>query len=263
MTKNYTTEDILAILEKASQAIMDVYHSFDPENDIEIKGDNSPLTRADKKSHECIVSVLEKLTPEIVILSEENTEDIEGRLEKNLLWCIDPLDGTKEFIKKKTDFCINIALLQNGIPIEGYVAVPAKEEIYWAVKGKGAFKQLKNGDKIAIKTRSFEKSSSGLKIAASASHLNEDTSNFINAFDSPELCSMGSALKFLKIAEGEIDIYPRIAPTMEWDTAAPQMILEEAGGKVLHYETLKPLAYNKEDLLNPYFVAFGNGELNW
>jgi 3'(2'), 5'-bisphosphate nucleotidase len=259
----HTVEDILPILKEASEKIMEVYDSFDPEKDITIKGDDSPLTRADKKSHEVIVKALKNLRPDIPILSEENTEELPDRTSLEYLWCIDPLDGTKEFIKKKQDFCVNIALLKNGKAIEGYVAIPAKNEFYWAVENNGAFKEDAEGIRSEIKVKSFNAVDENLKIAASASHRNQETNDFINAFAKPELMSMGSALKFLKIADGEVDIYPRIAPTMEWDTAAPQIILEEAGGKVLHYETKKPLRYNKPNLLNPYFVAFGGGELSW
>ncbi|KPM48540.1 3'(2'),5'-bisphosphate nucleotidase CysQ [Jiulongibacter sediminis] len=259
----HSVEDILPILKEASQKIMEVYHSFDPEKDITIKGDDSPLTRADKNSHEVIVAALQRLRPDIAILSEENTEELVDRTSLEFLWCIDPLDGTKEFIKKKQDFCINIALLKNGKAIEGYVAVPAKNEFYWAVEGHGAFKEDAEGKRSEIKVKSFKASDKNLKIAASASHRNQETNDFIEVFEEPELKSMGSALKFLKIAEGEVDIYPRIAPTMEWDTAGPQIILEEAGGSVLHYETKQPLRYNKENLLNPYFIAIGGGELSW
>lgn len=259
----HTAEDILPILKEASQKIMEVYHSFNPEKDITIKGDESPLTRADKKSNEVIVKALSLLRPDIAILSEENTEELAGRTSLEYLWCIDPLDGTKEFIKKKNDFCVNIALLKNGKAIEGYVAVPAKNEFYWAIEGMGAFKENNLGERSEIKVKTFKASDKGLKIAASASHRNQETNDFIGAFEKPELKSMGSALKFLKIAEGEVDIYPRIAPTMEWDTAAPQIILEEAGGSVLNYETKQPLRYNKANLLNPYFVAAGEGELSW
>ena len=184
--------------------------------------------------------------------------DFSERKKYDYCWLVDPLDGTKEFIKRNGEFTVNIALLKGNRPVMWVVYAPVPDEMYWGVKDKGAY--LKVGDSRAkkVKPRKFKLSDANLNLICSRSHLNEGTQKFVENFDNPNLVSKGSSLKFLILARGEAHIYPRIAPTMEWDTGAAQIVLEEAGGKVLHYETKKPLDYNKEDLLNPFFVAYGN-----
>jgi 3'(2'), 5'-bisphosphate nucleotidase len=170
---------------------------------------------------------------------------------------VDPLDGTKEFINRNGEFTVNIALLENGRPVLGVVYAPCLDELYWAASEEGAFVVNNNMQK-PIEAASFYPSDSGLNIVCSRSHLTRETEDFIARYDQPNLVSKGSSLKFLLLAKGDAHVYPRIAPTMEWDTAAAQIILEEAGGCVLHFETGMPLSYNKADLKNPPFVAFAN-----
>lgn len=249
-------EDLKKIAVAAGQVILDVYNNSE---DVVItkKDDNSPLTIADRKANELICEGLEKLNILYPIISEENKAvPYEERKNYAYYWLVDPLDGTKEFIKRNGEFTVNIALIHNQIPVMGIVYAPVLGELYWAIKGDGAF-QLKAGQTKRLEANSFDMTDSGLKIVASRSHLNADTQTYVNNLESPELVSKGSSLKFLLMATGDADLYPRLAPTMEWDTAAAQIVLEEAGGQVLQYGTDAALKYNKEDLLNPYFVASG------
>ena len=167
-------------------------------------------------------------------------------------WLIDPLDGTKEFIKRNGEFTVNIALIHHHQPILGVVQTPVTADLYSAIKASGA---QKNGQ--MIQCASFDLHQSGLKVVASRSHLNTETQVFLDNLIKPEILSKGSSLKLLMVAEGEAHLYPRFAPTMEWDTAAAQIIVEEAGGKVLIQNSQIPVNYNKENLLNPYFLVQG------
>ncbi len=235
--------------QKAAVEILKIYDSGD--FSIEAKADNSPLTLADKASHEAIVSELEKT--EIPILSEEGKAiPYETRKNWEYFWMIDPLDGTKEFIKRNGEFTVNIALIHRDHPVLGVVYTPVLSDIFVALKGEGA---TKNGKK--IQGNSFSKSDSGLRVVASRSHLNEETQKFLDELNAPEIVSKGSSLKLLMVAEGSADLYPRYAPTMEWDTAAAQIVVEEAGGLVLVKDSDNPVIYNKENLLNPYFLVVG------
>lgn len=250
-------EPLLAICEDAMQGIMNIYEET---KDVvyEKKDDNSPLTEADKASHAIIVAGLSILTPEIQIISEEHKNlDYEDRKDLDYVWCVDPLDGTKEFIKRNGEFTVNIALIQDGKPVVGIVGLPAHNVIYYATEGHGAFK-YENGQSQKIEAANFTKNDKGLKIVASRSHMNDETKAFADQYDEATFVSRGSALKFTIIAEGNAHIYPRIAPTMEWDTAAAQAVLVEAGGSVVRYDNHEPLTYNKENLLNPFFVAYGH-----
>jgi 3'(2'), 5'-bisphosphate nucleotidase len=241
---------------KAGMAIMDIYKD-ESRFDVEQKSDDSPLTAADKKSNELICDGIELLAPKYPIISEENKEvEYEKRKSYNRYWLIDPLDGTKEFIKRNGEFTVNIALVEDQKTILGVVYAPVLEEMYWAIKSEGAFLENKGNIK-KIQSRSIKLSDKNLRIVCSRSHLNDETQTYINQFTEPEKVSIGSSLKFLIIAKGEADIYPRLAPTMEWDTAAAQIILEEAGGKVLESESRLGLKYNKANLRNPHFIAFG------
>lgn len=243
---------------KAGKIIMDIYNNIDVSMVIDKKDDNSPLTEADRQANQYICSQLEEMYPEIPIISEENKQiDYSTRKSWSKAWLVDPLDGTKEFIKRNGEFTVNIALIENGQPVHGVVYAPALKDLYYASKGKGSF-LVKNGIEQKLKAHTFSKSDHGLKVVASRSHINNETQVFMNQFSEPEIVSCGSSLKFMLIARGQADIYPRIAPTMEWDTGAAQAILEEAGGKVFKYESNDPLTYNKENLLNPFFVATGN-----
>lgn len=247
------TSHIIEIAKNAGNAIMEVYESAD--FGIEIKRDQSPLTLADKAANEIICNALLELTPNIPIISEENKQlSYSERKNFTQFWLIDPLDGTKEFVKRNGDFTVNIALIENGESVFGVVYIPVTKEVYWAKKDIGAYKGF--GEKaIPLNVASFSKTEENLTIVCSRSHLNEDTQNFISFYKNHRKESRGSSLKFLIIAEGKSHIYPRLAPTMEWDTAAAQIILEEAGGTVLEFKTNTKLHYNKESLLNPFFVA--------
>lgn len=242
----------------AGKAIMEIYKDNSIDWNVEKKADNSPLTIADKAANKVICEGLIKKYPEIPILSEENKmQDFEERKNWNLFWLVDPLDGTKEFIKKNGEFTVNIALVQKGRPISGVVYVPATEELFFAEKEKGAFKTTYDGTTTSLKTKKYGKGEKGVKVVCSRSHMSEETEMFVSQFDEPEMLSKGSSLKLMLVAEGLAHVYPRIAPTMEWDTGAAQIIVEEAGGKVLQYQTNEPVIYNKENLLNPYFEVYG------
>ncbi len=255
--KDFEVNKIISILLEANSEIMRVYSN--PENwETLIKNDKSPVTYADCVSNEIICKQLLDFFPNTLIISEENKEiPFEKRKNEKFIWCIDPIDGTKEFLKKNGDFAVNIALIHEKMVIAGFVGVPARKEIYWAIRGEGAFKRSHNGKVKKIEAKIFTIQDRHLKIVASRSHIDNQTNNFIDSFWEPEIISVGSSIKFLAIAEGEAHIYPRLGPTMEWDTAAPQIILEEAGGRVVNCQSLKPLCYNKENLLNPHFIAYG------
>ena len=253
---------------EAGAKIMSVYTDPDADFEIEKKADNSPLTIADKKSHETISGILSGT--DIPILSEEGKKiPYETRREWNELWIVDPLDGTKEFIKKNGEFTVNIAYVKDGIPQAGVIYIPVREELYIGDCEYGAFK-LEN-----IKSISEEEDFNSLisrasklpvneerkdfVVVASRSHLSAETEEFIEKmkglYKSIETISKGSSLKLCLIAEGKADIYPRFAPTMEWDTAAGHAIIKAAGKEVYHTDEVTPLRYNKEDLLNPWFIA--------
>ena len=253
---NNLVKDINKIAIAAGDAILTIY---DASGDIEYskKDDNSPLTKADGAANTVICAGLEALEVVYPILSEENRE-IPYAERKNFdrFWVVDPLDGTKEFIKRNGEFTVNIALVEDGRPILGVVYTPVTKELFYAVKGSGAFLSL-NGETKKIKVNDFSKTDTGLRLVCSRSHLNEETQNFVDQYNEPALVSKGSSLKFMILAQGDADIYPRLAPTMEWDTCAAQIVLEEAGGQVINNETKQPLSYNKENLLNPHFIAIG------
>ena len=247
---------LLEIAYAAGDAIMDIYNNAD-DIGVEIKSDDSPLTLADKASNVVICKGLENLAIKWPIVSEENKAiAYEERSQFDYYWLVDPLDGTKEFIKRNGDFTVNIALVHKNEVVLGVVGVPCHNEMYWAIKGAGAF--MKKGEEIvSLKASDFSFSDSGLRLVCSRSHLNGATQQFVDNLDKPILVPRGSALKFLILAKGDADVYPRLGPTMEWDTAAAQIVLEEAGGFVINEETDQALRYNKENLLNPYFIAYG------
>jgi len=248
-------QEVIQLSYKAGEAILEIYNTDFEE---EYKQDDSPLTKADLASNEIICNGLKKLTPEIPIISEENkTKRYEERKDWSSCWVVDPLDGTKEFVKKNDEFTTNVALIKDGKPIAGVVYIPVYNQMYYAIKGYGAYKIDENNELTVITSSSYNPQSEKVRIVCSRSHLNEATQAFVDWFRNPEIVSKGSSLKFLAIAEGEADVYPRLAPTMEWDTAAAQIILQEAGGSVTDFNDKTPLIYNKEDLLNPYFVAKG------
>ncbi|MFY0651245.1 MAG: 3'(2'),5'-bisphosphate nucleotidase CysQ [Cyclobacteriaceae bacterium] len=239
---------------EAGKAILEVYNSDD--FNVELKGDDSPLTRADKQAHNVIVSHLENT--DLPILSEEGKSiPFEERKSWDHFWMVDPLDGTKEFIKRNGEYTVNIALIHDGKAIAGVVFVPVTQKLYWSVKGEGAFVKSKEGVG-ELRSNKITLQDEGLKVVASRSHLNDDTQQFLDSLNKPEVVSMGSSLKLLAIAEGTADVYPRFAPTMEWDTAAANAIVEESGAKVYQKEMKEELLYNKEDLLNPHFIVLNH-----
>lgn len=250
---------------KAGAEILDVYSL--PIN-VEIKDDKSPLTEADKRSHKAIVATLEPLG--IQIMSEEGKAiAYDERKHWEYYWLIDPLDGTKEFIKRNGEFTVNIALINKGRAIAGVIYVPVLNELFFAAEGIGAYK-IENYDSsmqpssleiLITQARKLDgsKSASTFTVVASRSHLTPETELLINDLRTThgtiEMVSKGSSLKLCLVAEGKANTYPRLAPTMEWDTAAGQAICEQAGCTVINYHTQQPMQYNKEDLLNPWFVV--------
>ncbi|MEP1034511.1 3'(2'),5'-bisphosphate nucleotidase CysQ [Ekhidna sp.] len=247
--------NLLEIAKKAAriagEEILKIYDSGD--FSVESKADNSPLTLADKAAHKAIVNVLKKTN--IPILSEEGRDiSFDERSKWNYFWMVDPLDGTKEFIKKNGEFTVNIALIHAGKAVLGVVYPPVLGDLYWAAEKSGAFKD-QNGVVEQLNTSKKKLTDSGVKVVASRSHMSEETERYISKFTEADIVSKGSSLKFLLIASGKADVYPRFAPTMEWDTAAAHAIVSEAGGSVVLQDGITSLTYNKENLLNPYFIA--------
>ena len=257
MIENIDIHKINSIAKKAGDEIMKIYQQ---DFEVDYKKDNSPLTKADIKSNEIITESLKDLYPEIPVLSEENKE-VPYNIRKNweYFWLIDPLDGTKEFVKKNGEFTVNIALIYKDTPVLGVIYAPVLEVLYYAQKDRGAFKQEKNKkpQKLPIYKHT---SNNTLKVIVSKSHYNQETKYFVNNLKNKykktiEFIRIGSSLKLCLIAEGKAGIYPRLAPTMEWDIAAGQAIVEQAGGEVLKYKSQESLKYNKQNLLNPLFVV--------
>ena len=248
------TEDLIAqikeISKKAGKEILEIY-----KQDIEVvsKDDDSPLTKADLAAHNLICSELGKIST-LPILSEESAKiDWSERSGWNTYWLIDPLDGTKEFIKKNGEFTVNIALIENHIPIFGVVYAPVLKACYWGVEGKGAFCEI-NGLTEQIKTTEPD-SFSGLKVVGSRSHVSPDMEKFLVDFPENEILPKGSSLKLCMVADGSADIYPRLGLTSEWDTGAGQAVVSAAGGIVCKLDGT-PLLYNaEEDILNSYFLV--------
>ncbi len=243
---------------KAGEEILQVYQSESFEE--ETKVNNSPLTLADKNAHNTIVKHLQETN--IPILSEEGKEiPYAERKDWDRFWMVDPLDGTKEFIKRNGEFTVNIALIENQKAILGVIYVPVTDQLYSGLQGTGATLE-KNGQKKDLQKKSTPsdleeiKNLKGLSVVASKSHLDKNTEDFIAQLEDSNTVSMGSSLKFMALANGEAQVYPRFAPTMEWDTAAAQGILESLDYKVYQYPELTPLEYNREILLNPSFIAF-------
>lgn len=223
--------------------------------EVELKKDKSPLTAADRASHRIIEEGLLALRPDLPVLSEEG-RDIPYSQRKgwNAFWLVDPLDGTKEFIRRNGEFTVNIALIEKGSPVFGLVYSPALEKLYWGMKGRGAWLADGDGEPKAIGVRRKDPDS-GLTVVMSRSHPSPELDAYLKTIKVSEVVSIGSSLKFCLVAEGEADLYPRFGPTMEWDTAAGQAVLEAAGGYVLNRQTGERLSYNKESLLNPFFLA--------
>ena len=251
------TDALLPVLRAASKAILEIYADEDRFH-TEIKKDHSPLTAADKASNKIICDALADLYPDIPVISEESKEvvyDVRSRYKNFFL--VDPVDGTKEFIKRNGEFTVNIAYVEGQRPAGGFVYVPCTDLAYVAQKGGGAWRIGLDNQKVNLRSAPFYLMDRGIKVVASRSHMDEPTNNMISKLNMPEIVSVGSSLKFLLIAEKKAHFYPRLGPTMEWDIAAAQCILEESGGSVLQLPGLQPLSYNKADLMNPHFLAMG------
>ena len=252
MLTKINVQDVVSIAKEAGDAIMQIYGQ---DFEVEYKQDNSPITLADKKANDIIEVGLRKLPVSLPILSEEGREvSYEERRHWEYFWLVDPLDGTKEFIKKNGEFTVNIALIHKDTPVLGVVYAPALDVCYWAKQDEGAFK---DGKKLPLKAKDQRNT---YKIVVSRSHMSDETKAFIDAIDvdkEKELISIGSSLKICLVAEGEADIYPRLGPTMEWDTGAAHAIVNETGKNVQKYNNVEytPHLYNKEKLLNQWFVV--------
>lgn len=265
---NYNLEIAIEAAIEAGKAIMSIYRSGVFE--VEMKIDKSPLTLADKAAHQIIEKHLIKTN--IPILSEEGKLNCyDERKSWPKLWIVDPLDGTKEFVKKTGEFTVNIALIENNYPVLGVVFVPAIGILYYGNTEDGAFKVILDRDwedqtkgwKIENKNKlPILQNNEVLQIVASVSHLSKETETFANLlkekYGNTEFVSIGSSLKICKVAEGSADIYPRLGPTMEWDTAAGQAVAESAGAKFVNWKTQSRFDYNRPILLNDWFVVFGS-----
>ncbi len=255
-------DDVRAIVADASQRILEVYER---DYTVSTKSDGSPLTEADRAAHTLIVARLKVLTPDMPVLSEESAETAyEDRANWQRFWLVDPLDGTKEFIKRNGEFTVNIALIAGQSPVLGVVSAPAVGVTYWACQGHGAFKQ--DVGRRAQRIRAHAYQGGKARVVASRSHPGEQLARFLanvaHAQGEPETLSMGSALKLCLVAEGAADVYPRFGPTSEWDTAAAHCVVQIAGGRITAMDKA-PLWYNKRSLLNPWFLVSGAGDYDW
>ena len=248
---------IINIAREAGDAILEIY-----QKDFEVytKKDESPLTEADQAANKIILEKLLANYPDIPYISEEvKQNDYFERKDWEYCWLIDPLDGTKEFIKKNGEFTVNIALIHKGEPILGVVHVPVQNKTYYAEKNQGAFVIENNGVPKQIENRTHYSELDEIIVVASRSHLSQEVVDFVDDLKAKgkqvEFLSSGSSLKFCLVAEGKAHVYPRLAPTMEWDTGAAHAVCLEAGKNVLVYETKEALSYNREDLLNPWFIV--------
>jgi len=254
-----TAKAVSEIARSAGAAILSIYHNVD-DMQVGLKDDHSPVTIADRAANDIICSGLSLLPEKYPIIAEESRQiPFEERQHYHTYWLVDPLDGTKEFLKKNGEFAVNIALIEAGRPVLGVVFDPCVNELYWAAKDHGAWLE-RNGHTKQLHAAAFRMTDPGLKVTCSRSHLNDATQSYIAALNAPVIIPKGSALKFLLIASGEAHLYPRVGQTSEWDTGAAQIIVEEAGGALLDFHTGTPLLYNKAIMMNPDFIAYGNLE---
>jgi len=254
-------ERVAAIAVSAGHQILAVYNR---PFEVQHKDDGSPLTEADRTANELIVAELGRLQPVLPVLSEESAKIGYGeRATWSRFWLVDPLDGTREFIKRNGEFTVNIALIEDGAPVLGVVHVPVTGQTYLGQRNRGAWKDV-DGQRQPIRTRAYR--GGRATVVASRSHRGEAVDRFLARLEasegSYETASFGSSLKLCLVAEGAADIYPRLGPTSEWDTAAAQCVVEAAGGRVMDLAGT-PLHYNKPDILNPWFLVTGAGEYDW
>ena len=257
MIHQINIEEVNRIAREAGKAVLEIYGTG---FSVDVKEDKSPLTEADRRSNAVIVEALGKWYPEIPIISEETrTVPYLERKDWEYFWLVDPLDGTKEFIKRNGEFTVNIALVRGQTPVLGVVFQPIGDHLYYAIEGQGAWKssggaaaqRLSGGTHFSMKPE--------VTVVASRSHLTDEVRDFISDLEAQgkkvEFISAGSSLKLCLVAEGAADVYPRLGPTMEWDTAAAHAIVIESGRRVVEHGTNRPLLYNKENLLNPFFIV--------
>ena len=252
-------EAIIQLAEQAGEKILQIY---DTDYAIEHKQDETPLTEADMAAHHLIEAGLQKITPEIPILSEESANiSFQERQQWQCYWLVDPLDGTREFIKRNGEFSVNIALIEKGEAVLGVVYAPVMRTSYYARAGAGAFKREPGRQGNPIRCHSSVRDK--VIVAGSRSHRGASLNAFLEKLGDYEIISMGSALKSCLVAEGVVDVYPRLGPTSEWDTAAAQCIVEEAGGRITD-TNMDILRYNtKDSLLNPHFFVSGDTNKDW
>ena len=261
MSKNLEQlcQDVINIAQLASEKILVVYNT---EFDVTSKEDNTPLTEADLAAHHVITDGLTKLSPEIPILSEESVDiPFATRQQWHTYWLVDPLDGTREFVKRNGEFTVNIALIEDHKPVLGVIHTPVSGICYYATKDGGSYKKVPDETAVSISTR--RKQADHTLVAGSRSHRGDSLNAFLEKIGDYEIVSMGSSLKSCLVAEGKVDIYPRLGPTSEWDTAAAQCIVENAGGTIVEL-SMQPMRYNtKDSLLNPHFLVIGDTDFDW
>ena len=252
--------EVRKLVADAGAAILEVYAGA---HGVEYKSDDSPITRADRAAHEVLTAGLRRLTPKIPVLSEESADEhaFEVRRHWRELWLVDPLDGTKEFISRNGEFTVNVALVRDHVPVLGVVAAPVLDTVFYGAQGLGAFVARQGNPDRPIHVR--RPAAEPLVIVGSRSHRGDSLDGVLARLGPHELRPMGSSLKFCLVAEGTADFYPRLGPTSEWDTAAAQAVVEAAGGAVTTLDG-QPLRYNERDtLLNPHFLAFGDPSRDW
>lgn len=252
-------DPVVALAEQAGHAILEVYST---DFEVQTKADESPLTQADLAAHRCIVAGLERLTPDMPIISEEESlPDFAQRSAWERYWLIDPLDGTREFVNRNGEFTVNIALIDNHRPVFGVVHVPVQTKTYIGCEGHGA--ELRDGSNPAQAIHVAAGSARPVRVVGSRSHRGASLDAYLENVGENNMIPMGSSLKFCTVAEGGADIYPRFGPTSEWDTAAAQAVVEQAGGSVVTLDG-KPMKYNtKPDILNPFFLVIGATDRDW
>ncbi len=257
MSVKININEIIKLSIKAGEAIMEVYEDESAFVNIDIKSDNSPLTIADTISNNIIVEELKRLYPEIPVISEEiESLPYAERKDWKTFWLVDPLDGTKEFIKRNGEFTVNIALISEGMPVMGVIYVPVKNEVYFGEVGKGAFKHVEDGVDVVLKGHCLNKVKTAV---GSRSHESPEETKVLERFSVQDKISIGSSLKFCLLAEGKAHVYFRFGPTMEWDVAAGHAILRAAGGEVFKGDSTQEIfTYNKPDLRNGSFLCVGS-----
>lgn len=252
--------DIEAVKKIARDAGDEILTVYGTEFEVDVKEDKSPLTEADRRGNEVIVNSLQSLYPEIPIISEETkTVEYSERKDWEYFWLVDPLDGTKEFIKRNGEFTVNIALVHRDTPVLGVVFQPVGDRLFWSQEGKGAWLSENGSDPVELKGGAHYSAKSKVTVVASRSHRTQEVEDFVEKLRDEgkevDFLSAGSSLKLCLVAQGKADVYPRLGPTMEWDTGAAHAIAVEAGRKVLAADSGAPLVYNKENLLNPFFFV--------